>query len=626
MTRCGVAPTDEQATPETQPGRREGGRPRPGVVFWASWRDFYCPNTPADLVRESQRLLGQNAIRTAGNNTRNASRSTRKNGRTEFFHLNYGFIDIPILVGTIKMSSSINKKYSDFMDEISSDELYEGLLAHGFFAEKLPPVFTAVPFFNYCKTASQNFKPKWSEYITFRVMRNIKIPRIMGIPNPFQYQILCARLRDNWDNLRKHFHTQTDGQRYRISRIHLKKTIRGDHIFEMNYKNWRVDGNPELDLLIHDQGTSRFLVNADISTCFPNIYTHSIPWALVGKSRSKKDKAPSIWYNSIDKACSTMRNGETHGLLIGPHASNLLSEIILTVVDKKLYDKGYRFIRHIDDYDCYVNSHDQAQVFLKDLEEALRDFDLNLNHKKTKIIELPIGIEKNWKHQLDDLPQTGPSGFVGYPQVNTFIDTALSLATETGDFAILNYAIKKLQNLELTASAKKLAAKRFIHLALLYPYLLHLMEEYVFIPYKVETSEIKDLSERILYDAVKLNDNESLCYAIYFSIRFNFSLDEFDKNRIEAQNYIINTKDCLLLIMTWIYFLNKNHGDTTALELFPLLLEANDLGRTDMDRYWLFCYEALPESLLEDSWQLMKSNGISFIRDGIIAKGNTPTI
>ena len=30
----------------------------------------------------------------------------------------------------------MDKKYTDFMDEISSDELYEGLLAYGFFAEK----------------------------------------------------------------------------------------------------------------------------------------------------------------------------------------------------------------------------------------------------------------------------------------------------------------------------------------------------------------------------------------------------------------------------------------------------------------------------------------------------------
>lgn len=310
----------------------------------------------------------------------------------------------------------MEKKYTDFMDEISSDELYEGLLAYGFFAEKLPPVFTAVPFFNYCKTVSIPFEAGWNEYITFRVMRNISIPRLMGIPNPFKYQRVCSELRDNWDNLRSHFHVQTDGQSYRVSRIHIRKEYGEKRIFEMNYKNWRVDGNPESDLLIHDKGTSRFIVQADVSTCFPSIYTHSIPWSLVGKEKAKQTVHDDTWYNRIDQACSDMRNGETHGLLIGPHASNLLSEIILTVVDKKLYDKGYRYVRNIDDYDCYVDSHDEAQRFLRDLEEALREFDLPLNHKKTKVFELPIGVEKNWKHQLSDLPKVGESGVVEYPR------------------------------------------------------------------------------------------------------------------------------------------------------------------------------------------------------------------
>lgn len=40
----------------------------------------------------------------------------------------------------------MTKKYTDFMDEISEDALYEGLLAYGLFAEKLPPVFNAVSF------------------------------------------------------------------------------------------------------------------------------------------------------------------------------------------------------------------------------------------------------------------------------------------------------------------------------------------------------------------------------------------------------------------------------------------------------------------------------------------------
>lgn len=129
------------------------------------------------------------------------------------------------------------------------------------------------------------------------------------------------------------------------------------------------------------------------------------------------------------------------------------------MVDQKLYDKGYRYVRNIDDYDCYVCSHDEAQRFLKDLEEVLLEFDLPMNHKKTRIIELPIVIEKNWKHQLSDMPKVGTSGMVEYPQANMYIDTALNLATETGDFAIINYAIKKLKGENLSENGKKLAAK-----------------------------------------------------------------------------------------------------------------------------------------------------------------------
>lgn len=511
-----------------------------------------------------------------------------------------------------------DKKYTEFMDEITSDELYEGLLAYGFFAEKLPPVFTAVLFFDYCKTVSIPFETGWNEYITFRVMRNISIPRLMGIPNPFKYQRVCSELRDNWDKLRSHFYVQTDGQSYRISRIHVRKEYGEKRIFEMNYKNWRVDGNPESDLLIHDKGTSRFIVQADVSTCFPSIYTHSIPWALVGKKKAKQTIRDDTWYNRIDQACSDMRNGETHGLLIGPHASNLLSEIILTVVDKNLYDKGYRYIRNIDDYDCYVDSYAEAQRFLRDLEEALREFDLPLNHKKTKVIELPIGIEKNWKHQLSDLPKVGESGMVEYPQVNMFIDTALKLSMETGDFAIINYAIKKLKGSKLSVNGKKLAAKRFMHMATLYPYILPLMEEYVFAPYGVSVSDIKALSDTIYRDAIKLNDYESLCYSIYYAVRFDFALEAFENNYIAAQDYMIKSRDCLLLIMTWIYFMKQNHGKRDSTQVKPLNRVAMELKNTDMDRYWLFCYEALTWGSLSGQWRLMKKAGVSFIRKEIV--------
>ncbi len=464
-------------------------------------------------------------------------------------------------------------------------------------------------FFDYCKTLSAPFQSDKYEYISFRTMRNISIPRLMGIPTPMAYQRLCSILRDNWSLLRNHFHDQVDGQSYRLSRVHIRKEYGSKRIFEMNYKNWHLDGNPETDLLIHEFGVSRYLVRADISTCFPSIYTHSIPWALVGKKIAKSNaNNKALWFNQIDAACQNVKCGETHGLLIGPHASNLLSEIILTVVDKKLYDRDYRFFRNIDDYDCYVESYDRAEEFLRDLEVALSEFDLPLNHKKTQIIKLPIEISKNWKHQLSDKPVVGVLGQVEYSQVNTFIDTALSLATDIGDYAVINYAIKKLSGFELSDNAKKQASKRFLHMAALYPYLLHLMDEYVFNPYNVSPEEIKAFSNTIYKNAKRINDYESICYIVYFALKYDFWLDELDIP------YVIEQKDCILLLLTWLYYMKANNWKRNSTDVKQLNAEARRLKSLDNGRFWLFWYEALTSGSLSGEWAKMKKAGISFIR------------
>lgn len=40
----------------------------------------------------------------------------------------------------------MGKKYADYMDEISADDLYKGLLAFGLFSNKIPPVFSSTLF------------------------------------------------------------------------------------------------------------------------------------------------------------------------------------------------------------------------------------------------------------------------------------------------------------------------------------------------------------------------------------------------------------------------------------------------------------------------------------------------
>ena len=129
----------------------------------------------------------------------------------------------------------MSKSYADLMNDISADELYERLLAYGLFADKLPPILSSVAFYDYCKNIATPFSDNWKQYIYYESIRNINVPRQLGIPNPMAYQKLCRCLADNWDNLKQHFEHQTSNQDYKISRIHIRKCGNSDAIFSMNY-------------------------------------------------------------------------------------------------------------------------------------------------------------------------------------------------------------------------------------------------------------------------------------------------------------------------------------------------------------------------------------------------------
>ena len=492
------------------------------------------------------------------------------------------------------------KTYADFMNELSPDELYKGLLAHGLFAEKLPPIFTSENFFNYCEGMGQAFERKDYKYVYYENMRNINIPRPLGIPVPMGYQRLCACLRDNWAALQAHFVAQTQAQNHKVSRIHIRKMSEKPFIFEMNYSNWRVDGSPEPDMIIG----KKYIVSADISNCFPSIYTHSLPWALVGKEAAKNDRSKTQWFNQIDTCSQQVKHGETHGLLIGPHSSNILSEIILTVVDKNLTDKGWEFIRCIDDYTCYVESCEKAQQFLSELGAELRSFDLSLNHKKTKISLLPTAAVEQWVRKINAIEIRLTNGVVNYKSVRAYLDNVLELMqANREDGAILKYAIKVLSKQPLTQNAKELCIKTFMHLAIIYPYLVPLLEDNIFAQFPPEKAIVESFSKKVLEEALHTNNYEAAAFALYFAIRYDLILN------FTAQQ-AIDSKDCIFMTIADLYF--KDKGNT--LEAKALKNYAKGLRDSDFEEYWIFAYEALTYGLLKGDWKRMKQQDISFIK------------
>lgn len=506
------------------------------------------------------------------------------------------------------------RKYTEYVNEITETELYDGLVGYGLFANKLPDFLTSEAFLEFTKTLTVPLNEKPKDYIRYSSMRNINVPRPLAIPEPFAYANQAKSLSSNWHLLQNHFQNKTLNDLFKVSRIHLRKLHGKPELFEMNYKNFSKDGEPEQDIVIKN----KYVALADISNCFPSIYSHSISWALVGKNEAKQKSKTSDkheWYNQLDFYTRNLKHGETNGLLIGPHSSNLISEIILISVDNELTSHGFKFVRNIDDYTCYVETYEEAERFFMCLSEELKKYELTLNNKKSKIIPLPLASVKNWVTKLNHFNFTNTyivnnKEAIRVKELKGFLDFAIELMLDEGsDASIVNYAIKIISNKHLDKNAKDYFVKQIHHLVLLYPYLINLLEKEVFEPHKIDKKLIKEIAEDIYKYGVKKKIYEACSYAIYWAIKYDFNI-EISTLKEDS----INSLDCVFLMISFLY--DKKHNKLAYLKEYKDL--SKQLKQDDFDRYWLFIYETLSTQELMGNYRIMKQNGLTFIKSAFI--------
>jgi hypothetical protein len=495
------------------------------------------------------------------------------------------------------------------MSKISKDALLEGLLGYGMFAEKIPPIFTSKSLYDYCIANGYSWSNKDPHsVISYENMRNISISRVLSIPYPTTYVNQCKSISDNWDNLKSHFYKKTEKDTFKKSQIHIRNMHKKKELFEMNYKDFDSKyGLLESEISIG----AKYVVKADISNCFPSIYTHSISWALVGIEEAKKNRKCRLkWYNQLDSYTRALKDNETHGILIGPHSSNIISEIILVAVDNKL--QKYKFTRFIDDYTCFVSSQEEAEAFLISLAKALKNYDLLLNHKKTEILKLPLSSVDSWVNSLKmfEIPNK-----IGITFLRRYLDTAIDLANKTGNIAVINFVIKTLRAKDFKPAALKYYINIIHNLLLLFPYLLPIIEDNVFIPLRTDVRKIEKIANDIYQDGDKYNRFEPMSYAIYFAIKYNFKLrdDLFAKVKLK--------EDCIFMMLSYIHDINFLKGKKPQYKDIAKEIQNDYLSK---DKFWLFIYEVLPKEDIKDPClQALKDKKVSFIKDASLKKCRT---
>lgn len=142
------------------------------------------------------------------------------------------------------------------------------------------------------------------------------------------------------------------------------------------------------------------LWEADVSSCFPSIYTHSISWVTKDIFHSKENISSLNFGNNFDRLVQSVNFNETKGICIGPEFSRIFSEIIIQKSDseilKSLESSGiyfgvhYKIARYVDNYYVFARDDAIANTVYGVLQQKLADIKLHLNESKLRKTQRPF--------------------------------------------------------------------------------------------------------------------------------------------------------------------------------------------------------------------------------------------
>ena len=415
------------------------------------------------------------------------------------------------------------------------------------------------------------------DQIEYRTTRFNNVARRMNIPTPMGYARLAKQLRDSWGETRLNRICQNPSSRIRPEQHEDGRAFRSSD-YEDRFSGRVVimgkdDAVTEAESLIAASMGQFYFVEADISSCFPSIYTHALPWALVGLPEAKKKRNDTAaWFNLIDKHQRMLKKNETLGIPVGPATSNIACEVVLYPVDKAMRAKGYAFSRYIDDYRAYTKTKEEAEAFIRDLERELSVYLLSINAKKLKIEPLPRPLVSPWvldlKARLPKARRASPEAVIDY------LDYAVSLNRHEPDGSVVKYATRAISG-RLGKASKAMYCQYVLNLAVHVPVVLPVLCEVV--RGSSITFEAAAL-ERLLTRHVEYRRSDAVGWTIYLYYLTGAKMPK------AAARAIVGSGDCMS--MAALLAVGQHEKIVKA---FVSSLDPDDFY--GLDRYWILLHE-----------------------------------
>lgn len=429
------------------------------------------------------------------------------------------------------------------------------------------------------------------DQVAYRATRFNNVPRTLSIPHPKPYVDLAFCIHEQWDKL-AYICTNK-------SSLIRPKRHKDGRIIIMDYeKSWLKTSRH-----VKSSFGCKFTAHTDIANCFPSIYSHSIPWALVGLNEAKKKKGAkhaAEWFNQIDEHQRMVQRNETHGVPIGPASSNVIVEIILARIDEML-GKKFTYYRFIDDYTCYCDRHETAEEFIRQLSFELSRYGLNLNIKKTRIDPLPNPAKSDWVIDLTNQQPVGKD--IAYSEAVNYLDYAVSIHRREQDGSVLKFAVNTIKS----RSKKKAIigiTDYVISLAYYYPILLPTLEE-LFDSRLVGAAWYEERLTRILVENAINYRSDGMCWSLYYLLKHKCKLTP------DAVEKVLLTRDCFALLLVYLF---KDHENEVV--NFASKLDVDDLY--GLDQYWPLLYQLFLDGKIANPYkdgcfEVLKAEGVTFL-------------
>lgn len=473
------------------------------------------------------------------------------------------------------------------------------LLEKGYFPAELPTPFTtreyAAAICSPSLPTSHPYAfgkkgPKYnSKCAVFNLARRGRLRRVLSVPNPVNYYHSAKSIADNWADIEAH---------YRKSDQSLSRPV----VDTSRALGWEKGFSELSDAKLKTRSASKYILKADISNFYPSIYTHSIPWALHTKPVAKGAFGFSASIgNQIDTHVRNCQEMQTKGVPIGPDASFVIAEIIMTAIDEMLIPiVGKKYHRYIDDFEFGCGSLQQAEATLARLQEILEHFELALNSSKTKIVESPCSLDPVWLHDLKNYKFRRGK----IQQKNDLIhyfDLVMDYLHKYPDEPIVKYAIlrssSKLVYKNNWPSYQSIILQWSISEPGILPIALDFIKFYESKGFAIDKVELKETLEFLIVEHSSMGHTSEVSYAIFGMILFGLT---FSNGVVDTLSQIENPFIALLTLDA------QQQGlipTAYAFNLWQSLMTAGELKTSN----WILAYEAMIKG-----W-LPSANGVDYL-------------